>query len=149
MHQIRKASLNGWVETIAGRRVWVGKGDTWSRLRVAAVNGQVEEEHVDNSWQAESTAINFPIQGSGADQKYLALQVLRDYLPMVDGRFYFELHDGLFVVVPDRYADRAAQEIKQLLSNLPYKEAWGVDLPIQFPVDAKMGKTWGQLKEVN
>ena len=109
-------------------------------------DGRIEAS--DNTWGCESTAINFPIQGSGADQKYLALLMLKDYLPRVNGRFYFELHDGLFVIVPDAYAERAVAEIKPLLSTLPYKKAWGVDLPIQFPVDAKMGKTWGQLKEV-
>jgi DNA polymerase I-like protein with 3'-5' exonuclease and polymerase domains len=147
-HQIAKARLTGWIETIAGRRVQVGPGDSWKRLAVREVKGEVREEFVDNKWAAESTAINFPIQGSGADQKYAALKLLKDYLPSVDGRFYFELHDGIFVVVPDRHADRAAHEVKHLLSNIDYKKLWGVDLPIQFPVDAKLGKTWGQLKEI-
>ena len=130
---IYKAKTNGYAETLAGRRVNLGTGDTWTK---------------DVEWGLESTAINFPIQGIGADQKYLALLVLKDYLPKVDGRFYFELHDGLFLVVPDAYADRAVIEIRTLLSNLPYKKAWGVDLPIQFPVDAKIGDSWGGLKEV-
>jgi hypothetical protein len=42
----------------------------------------------------------------------------------------------------------ALPKIKHLLSNLPYKKAWGVDLPVSFPVDAKWGKNWGDLKEV-
>lgn len=129
---IAKGRLTGYAETIAGRRVFVGLGKDWDR---------------DTTWNRESTCINFPIQGAGADQKYLALSVLRDYLPTVDGRFYFELHDGMFIIVPDRYAEKAAVEVGHLLSNLPYKQAWGVDLPIQFPVDAKLGKTWGDLKE--
>lgn len=132
--QIDLAKLNGWVETQAGRRVQLGTYDTWDH---------------DSDWSYESTAINFPIQGVGADQKYLALMVLRDYLPAVDGRLYFELHDGIFTVVPDRYAEKAAVEIKQLLSALPYEKAWGRSFPIQFPVDAKLGKAWGDLKEVH
>ena len=143
--QIKDARIQGWVETVAGRRVHVGQGATWVQFRELE-DGRIEAS--DNTWGCESTAINFPIQGSGADQKYLALLMLKDYLPRVNGRFYFELHDGLFVIVPDAYAERAVAEIKPLLSTLPYKKAWGVDLPIQFPVDAKMGKTWGQLKEV-
>lgn len=136
--QIAQARSQGWVQTLAGRRVNLGTPDTW-----------VYSDGNSAQWSHESTAVNFPIQGIGADQKYLALLVLRDYLPRVNGRFYFELHDGLFVVVPDEHAERAAQELKTLLSNLPYKKAWGVDLPIQFPVDVKMGKTWGTLKEVH
>ena len=131
--QIEHVTQYGYVDTIAGRRINLLKGEDWE--------GKWK-------WGIESTSINGPIQGSGADQKYLAMAVLRDYLPTVDGRFYYELHDGLFVVIPDAYAERAVHEIKHLLSNLPYKSAWGVDLPIQFPVDAKMGKSWGDLKEV-
>ena len=131
--QIRYAKANGFVETVAGRRVHVGPEYEWTE---------------DSKWGRESTAINFPIQGAGADQKYLALAILRDYLPRVEGRLYMELHDGIFVVVPKRHADRAIVEIRHLLSNLPYKKAWGVSLPVSFPVDAKRGPSWGQLKEV-
>jgi DNA polymerase I-like protein with 3'-5' exonuclease and polymerase domains len=136
------------VETIAGRRVWVGHESQWQRMAVTQKGDVVSEAYVDNKWQAESTSINFPIQGSGADQKYLALKVLKDYLPGVAGKFYFELHDGIFIVVPDHRAETVAHEVKALLSNLPYNEAWGVNLPIAFPVDAKLGKTWGTLKEI-
>lgn len=149
--QIRIARTEGWVETIAGRRVCVGLGSTWERESfVETVSGgdEIIHEAVDNKWGCESTAINFPIQGSGADQKYLALLVARNYLPTVEGKFYFEMHDGLFFVVPDRYAERAAAEMQPLLSNLPYRKAWDVYLPIQFPVDAKAGKSWGTLKEI-
>jgi len=131
--QIYKARKHGFVETLAGRRVQLTTGDRWDN---------------ENAWSYESTAINFPIQGVGADQKYLALAVLRDYLPKVNGYLYYELHDGIFTIVPDAFAERAAHEIKALLSNLPYKKAWGRDFPIQFPVDAKLGKSWGQLKEI-
>jgi DNA polymerase-1 len=142
--QISRARQLGYVDTLAGRRITLGTPDTWVYKDVDPDTGQA----MDATWSHESTAINFPVQGVGADQKYLAMRVLKDYLPKVDGRFAFELHDGLFVRVPKRYADRAVREIRHLLSNLPYKKAWGVDLPIQFPVDAKRGPTWGDLKEV-
>lgn len=131
--QINRAKEFGYIETLAGRRVHLGDHSTWSR---------------ELKWSYESTAINFPIQGIGADQKYLALAVLRNYLPQVDGYFYYELHDGMFVIVPDARAAQAAAEIKALLSNLPYKDAWGKVFPTEFPVDAKSGKSWGDLKEV-
>lgn len=129
--QIYFAKKYGYVETVAGRRIQLS--GSWDK---------------ESEWRMGSAAINFPIQGVGADQKYLALAVLRNYLPKVDGHFYFELHDGLFVVVPDDKAERAVHEIKALLSNLPYQRAWGVKLPTHFPVDAKWGSSWGQLKEV-
>ena len=37
-----------------------------------------------------STAINTRIQGTGADQKHLAIAVIKDYLRKVGGRFLFD-----------------------------------------------------------
>lgn len=139
--QIDRAKKYGYVETMAGRRVNLGDCSRW---RWVDDEGKLQ----DWEWAHQSTAINFPIQGIGADQKYLGLMVLKDYLNQIGGRFYFELHDGLFFLVPEAIAERAAHEIKKILSNLPYRQAWGVNLPIEFPVDAKFGPSWGELKEV-
>lgn len=130
--QIQKCKYLGYAETFAGRRVqlpgpWVGQ----------------------NAWQMESSAINYPIQGTGADQKYLALAVARNMLPKYGGYFFFELHDGLFFIFPNAVAHKAAVEFRKTLSNLPYTKAWGVDLPIDFPVDAKLSEiSWGDLKNL-
>lgn len=130
--QIKKGKTQGYVETMAGRRINVGFD--WPE---------------DKNWGLESTCINFPIQGVGADQKYLGMAVIKDYVNQHDGRFYYELHDGLYHVFPERKAEKAAHELKAILSNLPYHRAWGVKLPIAFPVDAKIGATWGDLKELH
>ena len=133
-NQIIFAKNNGYVETIAGRRVQLGDYKKWG----------------DQDYSHGSTAINFPIQGAGADQKYLALLITRDYLPRIGGRFLMELHDGMFFRVPKAKAERAARDIRTLLSNLPYRKAWGLqyDLPVKFPVDVKLGPHWGALKEL-
>lgn len=99
------------------------------------------------TWSYEVSAVNFPIQSIGADQKYLALSIMRDELPRWRAYFYYELHDGLFFIVPDELAELFVVHSKHLLSNLPYEKAWGKRLPIPFPVDAKLGKSWGALKE--
>jgi DNA polymerase I-like protein with 3'-5' exonuclease and polymerase domains len=118
----------GYAETYAGRRV-----------QLNSVSG----------WERDSTSINYPIQGSGADQKYLALAVARTKLPKYGAYFYMELHDGLFFICPNDKAEALCVDLLYSLSNLPYKQAWGVEFPIQFPVDAKMSnKSWGDLKEV-
>ena len=122
----------GYAETFAGRRVQL-KGNWTGR----------------DAWAMESTAINYPIQGSGACQKYLALAVARNLLPKYGGYFYFELHDGLFFIFPTAVARTAAEEFHRVLSNLPYKKAWGIDLPIKFPVDCKISDlSWGDLKDL-
>jgi DNA polymerase-1 len=98
--QIAQTKKQGYVETFAGRRVYVD-GD-WSG---------------NFGWSMGSTAINYRIQGTGADQKYLALSVLRPYV-----------------------------EMKYLLDNLPYKKAWGFEPPIPLPWDCHVGKSWGEMK---
>lgn len=128
--QIRKTQRTGYVETYAGRRVHV----------VGNWNGGF-------GWSMGSTAINYRIQGTGADQKYLALAVLKDYLNSIGAYFAWDLHDGIYLYVPHHHVARAADEIRDILLNLPYKQAWGFDPPIPLPWDAKVGGSWGSLKE--
>jgi DNA polymerase I-like protein with 3'-5' exonuclease and polymerase domains len=96
----------------------------------------------------ESTAINFPIQGIASDQKYLALAALKPLLTKYGGRFYFELHDGIFCVFSNKVIEKAALEGQQILNNLPYRKVWGFHPPIPLPWDAMIGPNWGDLKEV-
>lgn len=127
--QIHKASRQGYVSTLAGRTI------------------SLESKTHQNKWAVESTSINFPIQGVGADQKYLALMCLKPLLVRVGGFFWFELHDGLFCIVPDDKVEKFAVEAKKVLDNLPYQRAWGFASPIPLPWDCKVGKKWGSLKE--
>jgi DNA polymerase I-like protein with 3'-5' exonuclease and polymerase domains len=130
--KIMEARRRGYAETLAGRRV---------QLTGSWTNRQT-------SWQLESTAVNFPIQGVGADQKYLAIKVLRHYLNQYGGRFYFELHDGLYAILPVATAPSAARVIQRALNRLPYEKAWGFAPPIPLPWDLKMGANWGEMTEV-
>jgi DNA polymerase I-like protein with 3'-5' exonuclease and polymerase domains len=127
---INEAKQRGYAETLAGRRVQL-TGD-WS--------GQ-------QSWSLESSAIIYPIQGTGADQKYLALKVLKPLLVELGARFAWDLHDGIYIWVPDAMVERLAVEGKHLLDNLPYRKAWGFTPPIPLPWDCKYGGGWGVLKE--
>lgn len=127
--QISLAKRQGYVETLAGRRVQL-VGDWGGPL----------------GWQMESTALNYPVQGTGADQKYLALQVLKPYLTEIGAYFAWDLHDGIYFWVPDAMVERMLTEGKWVLDNLPYRSAWGFDPPVPLPWDAKSGKSWGSLK---
>ncbi len=129
--QIALTKRRGWVETFAGRRVQVV--GNW-----AGTFG----------WSMGSTAINYRIQGTGADQKYLALAVLRPYLVQHGIRFAWDLHDGLYFYVPDGMVKRATHDMRQKLLSLPYQQAWGFTPPIALPWDCKIGKAWGHLKEM-
>jgi len=128
--QIAMTRRLGYVETFGGRRVQV-VGEWDGRL----------------GWSMGSTAINYKIQGTGADQKYLALAVIRPYLVQIGGYFGWDLHDGLYLYIPDAKVQKAVVEIGKLLNNLPYARAWGFTPPIPMPWDCKVGKSWGGLKE--
>ena len=128
--QIGIVRKQGYAETLAGRRVQV-VGDWDGKL----------------GWQMESTSLNYPVQGTGADQKYLALKVLKPYLLDVCGRFAWDLHDGIYLWVPDDKVEKVLVEGRRLLNHLPYESEWGFTPPIPLPWDAKFGKSWGALKE--
>jgi DNA polymerase I-like protein with 3'-5' exonuclease and polymerase domains len=128
--QIRQTRVTGYVETFAGRRVQVT--GNWDG---------------DMGWSMGSTAINYRIQGTGADQKYLALSVIRSYLVSIGAYFAWDLHDGIYLYVPHEKVQRAALDIKHLLDNLPYEKAWGFKPPIALPWDCKTGPSWGAVKE--
>lgn len=130
--QIALVKQMGYVETFAGNRIRV-EGDwngTWG-------------------WSMGSTAINARIQGTGAQQKHLAMSVIKDYVREIGGRFLFDLHDGLYLLIPTPVRQRACLHIKKLLDNLPYQEAWGFTPPVPMPWDCKAGVAWGRLKDVN
>ena len=129
--QIAIVKQLGYVETFAGTRVAI-TGD-WSG---------------NWGWSMGSTAINYRIQGTGAQQKHLAMMVIKDYLRQIGGRFYFDLHDGLYLLIPISHSYRACVDIKRILDNLPYQQAWGFAPPIPMPWDCKKGRSWGGMKEV-
>jgi DNA polymerase I-like protein with 3'-5' exonuclease and polymerase domains len=128
--QIDKVQRLGYAETAAGRRVKV-VGDWGGSL----------------GWSMGSTAINFPIQGTGGDQKYLAMSMLRPTMTKYDAKFLLDMHDGIYSYVRDDLVDAYVTEAKRILDRLPYQQAWGMTPPIPMIWDCKVGKTWGSLKE--
>jgi hypothetical protein len=128
---VARVRRKGFAETLGGRRVQV-VGDWTGSM----------------AWSMEGTAINYPVQGTGGDQKYLALAVLKPYMVEHGIKFLLDLHDGIFVLCPQHKALKAAVEMNHILDNLPYKKAWGFTPPIPLVWDAKMGPAWGELKEV-
>lgn len=129
--QIAETRKSGYVETFAGRRVQV-TGDwngTWG-------------------WGMGSTSINYRIQGTGADQKYLAMKHLSVLVEHCKATFAWDLHDGLYYFVPDAEVTRFIEAGALILDNLPYEDEWGFTPPIPLPWDCKYGKSWGSLKEV-
>lgn len=126
---INLARTRGYAETLAGRRYYITKWDA------------------ENRWSSESSAINFPIQGSGADMKNLAITQLAKHFPQFE--FVFDVHDGIFV-----WADKNKQGMqdvlaaKEMLNAMDYEAAWGWKPRIPLTWDASVGVTWGEMKEI-
>lgn len=101
-----------------------------------------------SDWTQQQTAINLPIQGTGADMKALAIAVCSNMFD--DTCIYgWDLHDALFIYVKDdATAKGKVLLIQEVLNNLPYQKAWGWTPSVELPWDAKYGKTWGTLKGV-
>ena len=75
------------------------------------------------------------------------MAVLKPYMLEKGILFGFELHDGLYLYIPDELVEQCVSEILHILDHLPYQKAWGFTPPVPLPWDAKVGKSWGTLKE--
>lgn len=126
------AKQKSYAETAGGRRVVL---DQWNRNS--------------GGYASEQTAINFPVQGTGADMKFLGIALTDAYMQTRGARYMLDLHDALFVVIPDdARAMETAREIQKILSTLPYTEVYGWTPTVPMPVDGKIGKSWGSLKAI-
>jgi len=126
---VSKARAVGYAETLAGRRYYI---DKWGQ---------------DDKWSSESSAINFPIQGTGADMKNLAITTMTTKFPELE--FLYDVHDGLFAWAPkSREGIELCKEVRECLNNLDYESAWGWKPRIPLPWDLSLGVTWGAMREI-
>lgn len=120
----QEARTLGYTETLAGRRYKLSR---WK----------------DMAWGTSSSAINFPVQGSAADQKELAIAVLCAEYPEYADSFLWDLHDGLYSSIPVDTPMAYVQKMNKTLDDIDYKEYWDVDFPVPFTWEGSFGPTWG------
>lgn len=125
---IRKAQALGYAESFGGRRFAIDRWDD------------------DHRWGSESSAINFPIQASGADMKELAIATLDAQFPELI--FVLDLHDGLFFLTPKSpHTAELVKDVCSVLDGLDYRTAWDWAPPIPMLWDGGFGSTWGSIKK--
>jgi len=128
---ILKAKTLGFAQNLAGRKYYI---NAWNR---------------EDEWASSQTAINFPIQSTGAEQKILALDCLRNYIAEQHIIFGWDLHDGLYFYMPKcEFQHDMILDMVDIFNRLPYKTAWGWQPQIEFPVEVKLGASWGGLKKL-
>jgi DNA polymerase I-like protein with 3'-5' exonuclease and polymerase domains len=125
---IALAKMQGHTDTMAGRRF---KLMYWDK---------------ESKWSTESSSLMFPIQGSGADMKDLAIQEIGKYFP--DHEFWFDLHDGLHYEVPVDVPESRLLEVREMLDNIDYQKWWGYTPKVPLKWDASVGPRWSDLKEL-
>lgn len=122
---IWESKQKGYTETFSGRRY---KLTDWGTHR----------------WITESSAINTPIQGAGADMKEIA--ILETYEKVPEAIFLLDLHDANFFYVKIVDGPRLHKELDYVLNNVDYSKYWGFELSIPLPYESKRGKTFAEVK---
>lgn len=126
---IRTASVEGYVETLSGRR-----------RKFDELQGNLPF----NQRQAlERQAINAPIQGTAADITKLAMSHLQSRLRSegLKSKMLLQVHDELVLEVPYEELERAAQLVREVMES-----ALELDVPLQ--VDIEAGPNWFEMEEI-
>ena len=125
MDDIReKASEQGYVETVFGRRLYLPE--------INARNAQRRQ-------YAERTAINAPMQGTAADIIKRAMITVQDWLlsSRVDARMIMQVHDELVFEVGEADVDATRDKVIALMSA-------AAELSVPLVVDAGVGRNWDE-----
>jgi DNA polymerase-1 len=125
MDNIRKtASVNGFVETVFGRRLYLP---------------EINARNANRRQYAERTAINAPMQGTAADIIKRAMisihQWLQDEQPEV--RMIMQVHDELVFEVNKNKVENIKDRITNLMNN-------AASLSVPLKVDVGIGKNWDE-----
>jgi len=122
---IASAKANGYVETIFGRRTYVGG---------------INDKNPAMRGYSERQAINAPIQGAAADVIRLAMP---DALAAarLKSRMLLQVHDELIFEGPAGEAEKASKIIANVMRDAPEP---AVKLSVKLEVEARAGKNWDE-----
>lgn len=98
--------------------------------------------HISNmDWKGESSSINQPIQGSGADLAEIVISEVHDRFD--DVIFQIQVHDSLTWLIPDEMDERLMDDFIQ---NIEYSKYVDVQLSLTFPLDSAVGYNLAEMK---
>ena len=127
MHRVvERAKLDGYVETMFGRRRYLPELSTGKAMMRAF---------------GERVARNMPIQGTAADIIKIAMVRVDERLKNENmrSRLILQVHDELIVEAPADEAEKAAKILQEEMEN-------AVTLSVPLTADAAIGKTWYDAK---
>ena len=118
------AKMNGYVETVFGRRLWLPE------IRAAQLGRRQG---------AERAAINAPMQGTAADLIKLAMIAVQNWLDTekLASRLVLQVHDELVLEVPDVELARVREELPRLMTQV-------AKLRVPLAVEVGVGANWDE-----
>ncbi len=118
------AKMNGYVETVFGRRLWLPE------IRAAQVGRRQG---------AERAAINAPMQGTAADLIKLAMIAVQGWIDRekLQTKLVMQVHDELVLEVPDDELVRVRVELPPLMTQV-------AKLRVPLVVEVGVGANWDQ-----
>ncbi len=125
---IASAKAQGFVETIFGRRTYVGG---------------VNDKNPAMRGYAERQAINAPIQGSAADVIRRAMIAMPAALKKakLSAKMLLQVHDELIFEAPKAEAKETCALVAKVMMNAPQP---AMQLSVPLDVDARAGKNWDE-----
>lgn len=126
---LKKASEDGFVETISGRRRYIPElKSTIPNLKRAG----------------ERMALNLPMQGTSADIIKLAMVAIDRYLVQnnFQTKMVLQVHDELVFEAHQAELATIAPRIRSAMTNATH-------LSVPLVVDLKAGKSWGETKQLS
>ncbi|MEQ8177714.1 MAG: DNA polymerase, partial [Amphiplicatus sp.] len=125
---IRRARLDGYVETIFGRRIHVGG---------------INDKNPAMRGYAERQAINAPLQGSAADIIRRAMIRMPKALKEsgLSAKMLLQVHDELIFEAPNGEAEKTGALVSGVMSKAHQPV---VDISVPLVVEAKSGKNWDE-----
>ncbi|MBN9423882.1 MAG: DNA polymerase I [Candidatus Accumulibacter sp. 66-26] len=118
------AKMNGYVETVFGRRLWLP---------------DIRASQVGRRQGAERAAINAPMQGTAADLIKLAMIAVQGWLDreQLRTKLVMQVHDELVLEVPDNELSRVRVELPSLMTRV-------AALRVPLAVEVGVGANWDE-----
>lgn len=118
------ASLNGYVETLFGRRLYLRDINASNAMRRQA---------------SERAAINAPVQGTAADIMKIAMIRMHQALKREESeaQIILQVHDELILDTPEKEIDKVVSLVTDAMMN-----AASLDVPLE--IDIGIGDNWDQ-----
>jgi DNA polymerase-1 len=125
----RKATEQGWVETLHGRRRY------FPRLK--------DQRNANERNREEREAINAPVQGTAADIMKIAMARVPEALAQAGlaGRMLLQVHDELVLECPEEEVSATAAVVKAVMEN-----AYTLIVPLR--TEARLGPNWGEMRPI-